>query len=96
MLTWEALERVSREIVQAPRAYNQTAREYASFLSTVTIVDRETLLTLSSSFEAAKYGKDEPSIDIWDDAIKALEITVLTIIESGVRVQLDEDDEEFD
>ena len=96
LLTWEALERVSREIVQAPRAYNQTAREYASFLSTVTIVDRETLLTLSSSFEAAKYGKDEPSIDIWDDAIKALEITVLTIIESGVRVQLDEDDEEFD
>ncbi|MHA2091385.1 MAG: DUF4129 domain-containing protein, partial [Candidatus Kariarchaeaceae archaeon] len=95
MLTWEALERVSREIIQAPRNYNQTAREFAAYLSTITIVDRETLLTLSASYESAKYGKDTPSHDDWDDAVKALDITVRTIIESGARVQLEEDEDEF-
>lgn len=95
MLTWEALERVSREIIQAPRVFNQTAREFAAYLSTVTIVDRETLLTLSSTYEMAKYGKDPPTHDDWDDAVTALDITVRTIIESGARVQIDEDDEDW-
>ncbi|MHA2253998.1 MAG: DUF4129 domain-containing protein, partial [Candidatus Kariarchaeaceae archaeon] len=95
LLTWEALERVAREIIQAPRNYNQTAREFAAYLSTITIVDRETLLTLSASYELAKYGKDTPSHDDWDDAVKALDITVRTIIESGARVKLEEDEDEF-
>ena len=95
LLTWEALERVSREIIQAPRSYNQTAREFASYLSTVTIVDRETLLTLSASYETAKYGRDPPTHDDWDDAVKALDITVRTIIESGARVHIEEEDDDF-
>ncbi|MHA2253073.1 MAG: DUF4129 domain-containing protein, partial [Candidatus Kariarchaeaceae archaeon] len=95
LLTWEALERVAREIIQAPRRYNQTAREFAAYLSTITIVDRETLITLSASYEAAKYGKENPTHDDWDDAVKALDITVRTIIESGARVQFEEDDDEF-
>ncbi|MCH8907327.1 MAG: DUF4129 domain-containing protein [Candidatus Heimdallarchaeota archaeon] len=95
MLTWEALERVAREIIQAPRAFNQTAREFAAYLSTVTIVDRETLLTLSSTYEMAKYGKDPPTHDDWDDAVTALDITVRTLIQSGARVQIDEDDEDW-
>ncbi|MCE7734586.1 MAG: DUF4129 domain-containing protein [Candidatus Heimdallarchaeota archaeon] len=95
-LVWEALERLSKEILQVPRSYNQTAREFTSYLSTITIVDRETLLTISNAFEAAKYGKDEPTYDDWDDAVKALDITVNTIIESGARVQIEDDDDEFD
>jgi hypothetical protein len=95
ILVWEALERLSKEILQVPRSYNQTAREFTSYLSTVTIVDRETLLTISNAFEAAKYGRDEPTYDDWDDAVKALDITVSTIIESGARVQIDEDDDDF-
>ncbi|OLS18940.1 MAG: hypothetical protein HeimC2_43610 [Candidatus Heimdallarchaeota archaeon LC_2] len=95
-LVWEALERLSKEILQVPRSSTQTAREFASYLSTVTIVDRETLITISNAFESAKYGKDEPTYDDWDDAVKALDITVNTIIESGARVQIEDDDDDFD
>ncbi|MCE7733832.1 MAG: DUF4129 domain-containing protein, partial [Candidatus Heimdallarchaeota archaeon] len=93
LLSWEALERVTREIIQTPRKYFQTAREFTDFLSTVTIVERETLLTLSSAFEAARYGKDKPSSDDLDDAVNALKIIVDTIIQSGARVKFDEDDD---
>ena len=93
LLTWEALERVSREIIQTPRRPNQSAREFAAYLSTITIVEQETLFTLSSAFEIARYGKDNPTRDDWNDAVKSLMIIVQTIIESGASMAYDEDED---
>jgi len=95
LLVWEGVERVSREILQAPRSFNQTAKEFAAYLSTVTIVDRDTLLTLATTFQAARYGKDDPTRDQFDDATHAFEITVRTIIESGARSRIASDDEDW-
>jgi hypothetical protein len=93
LLTWEALERISKEIIQYTRPFNQTASEFTIYLSTITIVELETLMTLSTAFEKTRYGKDPPTEDDWDDAVKALMITAQTIIESGARVRIDEDDD---
>jgi len=95
LLIWEALERVSKEIVNASRPFNVTAREFTAYLSTVTIVDRETLLTLSDTFELARYGKDNPSKEIFENAINALENTIESIIKSGARSRVTNDDEDW-
>ncbi len=95
LLTWKALEEISDTVIHAGRKFNQTAQEYAAYLSTVTIIESETLFTLSEIFEKARYGKEEPTLDDWDDAVKALQIAVQTIITSGARVEIDED-EDFD
>ena len=95
LLIWDALERVSKEIVNASRPFNVTAREFTAYLSTVTIVDRETLLTLSDTFESARYGKDNPSKETFENAINALESTIESIIKSGARSRVTNDDEDW-
>ncbi|MDH5402839.1 MAG: DUF4129 domain-containing protein [Candidatus Heimdallarchaeota archaeon] len=93
LLAWEALERVCREIMSIQRHPNQTAREYAFYLSERTMVDRDTLLSLAKSFEGAKYGKDLPNQDDLDDTVKALDISVRMIIQSGYRFNLEDEEE---
>ena len=95
MLIWDALERLAKEIVNSSRPFNVTAREFTSYLSTVTVVDRETLLTLSDTFESARYGKDDLTKEIFENAINALEETIESIIKSGARSRITNDDDDW-
>ena len=95
LLIWDALERISKEIVNSSRPFNVTAREFTAYLSTVTVVDRETLLTLSDTFESARYGKDNITKQVFENAINALENTIETIIKSGARSRVTNDDDDW-
>ena len=95
LLIWDALERVSKEVVNATRPFNVTARQFTAYLSTVTVVDRETLLTLSDTFELARYGNEQINKDTFENAINALENTIESIIKSGARSVVIDDDEDW-
>ncbi len=97
LLIWQAFERACREALQAPRRYNMTARMYVAYISTVTTVDEMVLTTLAHIFEKARYGNEEITEDDWKEAFNALEVTVQTIIATGARrLILEDEDEEFD
>ncbi|MCY3414845.1 MAG: DUF4129 domain-containing protein [Candidatus Heimdallarchaeota archaeon] len=90
---WTTLERVSREVIHAPRKFNQTAREFTEFLSTITNVNSDAIRVISDEYEFVRYGNDPPTRDNVENALNALDHAVEVIIQSGSRVNYEDDDD---
>ncbi len=97
LLIWQAFERACREALQAPRKYNMTVRMYTDYIGTITLVDPLVLTTLAHVFEKARYGNEEITEDDFKEAFNALEVTIQTLIATGAkRIVLEDEDEDFD
>ncbi|RMG41884.1 MAG: DUF4129 domain-containing protein [Methanobacteriota archaeon] len=97
LLIWQAFERACREALQSPRKYNMTVRMYVDYIGTISLVDPLILTTLAHIFEKARYGNEEITEDDFKEAFNALEVTIQTLIATGARkVILEDEDEDFD
>ncbi len=84
-LAYRAMEELASKNLYAPRLENQTVREFADYLATLTPVAPSTLRLIAESYEKAKYSNEEITFEDFDNVVKALEVTTQTIAKIGVK-----------